>query len=208
MQIGYVGDDYHRLRLHFDFALRDCTDPTRYWVRGQCTTDSQRVSFQGYFKLTHTRQRQYSPARKLPRSEQVFTRRGLVLGEYYVAQYPVSTPAVALRGTFLTNWLVDEHGQLHYDKLEESDYPTDFFNNNSFVGVWHEGLYSRPCHWGDHRVYDQAKRLDIGAGFFSPNVEDYPGRGWESMRNCIDISQMATDSVRYLRAVAEESNWP
>nr|GEZ77608.1 hypothetical protein [Tanacetum cinerariifolium] len=122
-QIGYVGD-YHRLRLHFDFALRDCTDPTRYW-------------------------------------------------------YPAGTPAVALRGVFLTNWLADEHGQLRYDSIEESDYPTDFFNNNSFVGSWRAGLYSRPCHWGDHRVYDPAHRLDIGAGFFSPNVEDYPGRGWE-----------------------------
>jgi hypothetical protein len=207
-QIGYVGDDYHRLRLHFDFALRDCTDPTRYWVRGQCTTDSQRVAFQGYFKLTHARQRQYSPARKLPRSTQAFTRRGLVLGEYYLAQYPAGTPAVALRGIFLTNWLADEHGQLRYDRIEESDYPTDFFNNNSFVGSWRAGLYGRPCHWGDHRVYDPAHRLDIGAGFFSPNVEDYPGRGWESMRNSLDISQLAADSVRYLQAVVEENSRP
>ena len=205
-QIGYVGVDYRRLRLRLDFALRDCNDSTKYWVRAHCMVDSQETNLQGYFQLTHARQRKYNQPNKLICSDQLFVSQGLVLGEYYLTQYPTDTVPLVLRGVFLTNWLTDEHGRLRYNKLGW-DCDNDFFNNNSFVGTWNKGKVSQPCHWGDLRVYDEAHNLDIGAGFFSPNVDDYPNRGWESLSNTVVPPMMDGETREYIEALWEESDW-
>lgn len=205
-QLGYVDTTYTRLRLRFDFILRDAADPTRYWVRGRCRVDSVTVPLQGYFRLTHARQRRFAHPTRLPLpSATLATSRGLVLGEYHLAQYPPPTRPVVLRGVLLTNWFTDAKGQLRYD--DEDLYSNDFFNNNSFVGTWSQGPVSRPGHWGDHRVFGSNRTLDIGAGNFAPDIERYPHRGWESMAYTAYPTMMEGDTLRYLQAMQEECSW-
>jgi hypothetical protein len=206
-QLGFVGPGYTRLRLHFDFLLRDCVDPTLYWVRGQCQADSLIIPLQGYFRITHARQRRYAPARRLHCDDTVLTQsRGLVLGEYHLAQHPRSTAPVELQGVFLTNWLADEKGRLRYD---DDEYCVgDFFNNNSFVGAWQQGAVNMACHWGDYHIYgDRERNLDIGASWFYPDIETYKNVGWESYANTITQYSMEGDTLKYVHALWDETEW-
>ena len=165
--LGFIGDDYQRLFIHFVSVIQNPTNPYEYLVYGKTKVKEIICSFKGTITI---RQARIYKSGDIPTYKQGFASCDVVL---YEDKKQSSTGFI--KGKLKSEFLIDSKGQFRYDALM---FDGDGFSNNQFVGSWtsYKTNASKKCHWGDYRI-PSCGDLDIGAGEFSIN-DKYLKNGW------------------------------
>lgn len=191
--VGYLGDDYQRMRIVILSATKHPTQAGTYKVIGKSMVKNVVRSFSGTMKITHARSTPKSELEEDYKSEKI-KEAGVVVGEYHFSEDPKQTNTGKFDGVFMTQWFIDNKGRLKYDEVQTG---ADGYLNNQFAGTWtsYKTKSKKPAHWGDSRI-PATGDLDIGAGEFSPD-EKYIRNGWQGYKNAYGPKQDK-------RALAEE----
>ena len=177
--LGFIGDDYQRLRVVILSATKRPGQPGTYNVTGKSMVKDVVRSFTGTMKITHATSSRGKDVEEDYKAERV-KEAGLVFGEYNFSEDAKQSNTGTFSGVFVTYWVVDRNGRFRYDEVMTG---ADGYLNNQFAGTWtsHRSKSKKAAHWGDSRI-PAAGDLDIGAGEFSPD-EKYISNGWESYRD-------------------------
>lgn len=170
--LGYIGDNYQRLFIHFISVIQNPKNKLEYFVYGKTCVKNNICSFQGFITINDART--YNEG-DLPPLKQ-----GYVKGDYNFFEDSKQKGTGIFKGNFQTNFYIDQRGKIKYDALM---FVADGFENNQFEGIWtsYKIENSKKCNWGDYRIPD-SRGFDNGTGEFSP-WEKYEEFGWKNYRN-------------------------
>lgn len=165
--LGFIGDDYQRLFIHFISAIQNPTNPYEYLVYGKTMVKETICSFQGTVTIREVR---IYKSGDMPVYKQGFATCDVILFED-----KKQSSTGLFKGKLTSDFVIDDKKQFRYDALM---FVADGFSNNQFVGNWtsYKTNISKKCNWGDYRI-PECGDLDIGAGEFSPN-QKYVKNGW------------------------------
>ena len=174
--LGYIGENYQRMRIVILSATKQPSRPDTYDVVGRSMVKNVIRPFTGTLKIKQTASIELDDDYKHEKVKEA----GLVYGEYRFSENARQTNTGEFEGVFITNWIVDKNGQFKYDEVLIG---ADGYSNNQFAGTWtsYRTKVKRPASWGDSRI-PVAGDLDIGAGEFFPD-EKYVRNGWEGYRD-------------------------
>ena len=191
--LGYIGDNYQRLRVVILSATKHPSEPDTYTVTGKSMVKGVVRAFTGTMKITKTGSTPASELDEDYKGEQL-KEAGFVFGEYHFVEDAKQTNTGKFDGVFVTYWVVDRNGRLLYDEVLMG---ADGYLNNQFAGTWtsYRTKASKPASWGDSRI-PVSGDLDMGAGEFLPD-EKYIRNGWQGYRDAYGVKQDK-------RALAEE----
>lgn len=180
--LGFIGNDYQRLRVKLLTVCPDAQRPGRYVVTGKSKVRATVAPFQGTFTVVHVRENKHLP-RTLDNAPSDAVKAGIVLAEYELRKPEGQPNDGVFRGIVYAQWYQDKAGKLRYNNLESF---ADGYANNQFVSTWQSyktGLTKR-CNWGNNRIPNSGQ-LDQGVGEFSP-ADTYLHNGWQSYRKAWD----------------------
>jgi len=179
--VGYIGDDYERFRIRFLSVTRDSAQAKLYHVTGKTMARNNICTFSGTLSLRF--------AALTRRPELPSVKQGVLIGTYLLNETKGQKGAGILTGVFVSLWLADSLGTVHYDSLCAA---ADGFRNNSFAGKWHSHALktAKTCNWGDFRI-PFSEKLDIGVAEFFP-AESFARSGWKSYIEAANRPQGAT----------------
>lgn len=174
--LGYIGDNFQRMRIVILTANRNSKQPDTYSVTGKSMVKNVVRTFNGTMKVTKASSLSATILDEEYKGEKVKDA-GVIVGEYHFSENSKQTGTGSFDGVFATYWLIDRNGRLQYDEVMVG---ADGWRNNQFAGTWtsYRTKASKPASWGDSRI-PVAGDLDIGAGEFSPE-EKYVANGWQS----------------------------
>lgn len=183
--IGFIGDDYQRLFIHFVSMIQNPTNPYEYLVYGKTKVKETICSFQGTITIRNARM--YKNA-EFPDYQQGYTTCDVML---YEDKKERSTGF--FKGTLTTNFIIDMKGKFSYDALL---FYADGFANNQFVGSWTSYKTSaiKKCHWGDYRI-PKCGDLDNGAGAFIVSTK-YLKNGWENYKKAYSYNPNESETQK------------
>jgi hypothetical protein len=167
--IGYFGNGYQRIFIHFISVVQNKDNPLEYFVYGKSKLKDNVSSFQGTITI--------SKINEYIRHEYPEFSHGEIKGTYNFYEDPKNNGSGKFEGTFSSNWLLDKDGKIEYDAMMLG---ADGYSNNQFNGVWisYSSNNEYVCNWGDYRIPNSGD-LDVGAGEFFPN-ETYHSKGWKT----------------------------
>ena len=178
--LGFIGQDYRRIRIYFTSITKDSSNKEKYIIKGMSIVGSNICDFKGEINIEQVREYKlmhYGVDNKYENSG--FKSQGVLIGKYLFKENPKQKHTGLFEGIISLNWYVDKHGIVHYDRIE---WFSDRYRNNQYVGTWtdYKNGSVKICNWGEYRIPFSGD-LDIGAGEFSPN-EKYINKGWEDMK--------------------------
>ncbi len=163
-RLGFIGDDFQRLYIHFKSLIQNYDNPFEYFIYGEFTVKEISCEFQGF-----------SEAGFLEDSSIPGLQRAYLSGNYVFFEKQSCFGSGIFRGEFVSSVYLDENGMVHYDDLYE-DKP--HFTNNEFFGNFYpygtEEIMK--ANWGDKRIPDSGL-LDVGKEKFQPSFR-YLDKGW------------------------------
>jgi hypothetical protein len=179
--VGFIGDNYQRIRIKFLSVAKDVKHPNIYIISGISKVKDNICKFKGtievkniwiYKNLHWGVDDDYK--NKGIKSE------GMVVGEYHFMEDSTIKYSGKFDGIESTKWYIDQNGEVKYDNIQIQ---SDSYCNNQFVGTWrgYKATASKRCNWGDYRIPFSGD-LDVGEGDFSPN-EKYLKYGWSSYKD-------------------------
>jgi hypothetical protein len=184
--LGYLGDDYRRLRIRINNVHREPDKPNVYRVTGV----SEVAGAPGLFPyndfrgtITVSQVREYKTMHygvddfyksEEPKAEGVF------IGRYKFEEERPKANSGVFEGVVTVNWVLDRYGVIQYDDIESQS--SDNYRNNQYVGTWtsYKNGKARAANWGEKRIPFSGD-LDMGAGEFSANPK-YRDNGWPETR--------------------------
>jgi hypothetical protein len=163
--IGFIGNNFERLRIKFISVIKNPLDPTEYLIYGKSKVKNNICSFQG--KLIIDRSITFNEG------DDTLTLFGELSGHYTLFEDQKQPGTGMFKGVFETYFWFEENNEIVYGSLTGN-------TNNQFEGNWtnYKTLKSIKCNWGDYRIPDSGD-LDIGEGDFIP-ANKYKNNGWES----------------------------
>jgi hypothetical protein len=171
--IGYIGDNYERLRLKVCAISRDTTSPAKYSLTGHMLWNGEVSAFQGYLEIKSIKKL------AVPHwgVDDAYKGKGIQSQGAVFGDFVFNLETGDFEGIFSALWLLDKNGKIKYDQIEKF---SDSFRNNQFIALWKNSIEKQPYKsaWGDYRI-PASNDLDIGAGEFSPNPK-YSRYGWKS----------------------------
>jgi hypothetical protein len=176
--LGFIGDDYQRLRMRLLSVVKDKKNPGTYLVTGKSMVKNNINRFSGTIKLSTARAyKKENPDGGGEYSDLKIKTVGLVFAEYEFAEDKAQPGSGVFKGILLTNWYIDKNDKLHYDDVESA---ADGYSNNQFAGTWKSNKTGavKTANWGDDRI-PLSGYLDIGAGEFYPD-QKYWKAGWQT----------------------------
>jgi hypothetical protein len=196
--LGFIGDDYQRLFIHFISVIQNPTNSYEYLVFGKTKVKETICSFQGTITIIQAR---IYKSGDIPTYKQGFAICDVVL---YEDKKQLSTGFI--KGKLKSEFLIDNKGQFRYDAIS---FITDGFSNNQFVGIWtsYKTNTTKKCNWGDYRMPEcnWLNGCDIGAGEFSIS-DKYLKNGWENYRLAYSYDPDKSESVK-ARQIEDEQWW-
>lgn len=172
--LGYIGENFQRLQIHFISAIKNPNNQLQYFIYGKTKVKENICTFQG--TITISESRTYDEG-DIPTLKQGFAK-----GQYEFFEDPDQKGTGILKGNFQTDFYISEKGEIKYDALM---FVADGFQNNQFEGTWtsYATGNSKQCNWGDYRMpgCNWRNGCDTGAGEFSIN-EKYQKNGWENYK--------------------------
>ena len=175
--LGFIGNDYQRLRIHFTAITKDPKNPRVYRVKGWSLVKNNRCDFEGVLnvqKITAIENMHYGVDEMY--KDAGLKAQGVFSAAYDFRENPAEKHAGVFRGTMALDWYVDARNKLLYDKIGSY---SDDYENNQYTGTWTlygAGTKSKTANWGEYRIPNSGD-LDIGAGEFGPNPK-YNDKGW------------------------------
>jgi hypothetical protein len=188
--LGFSGDNYTRLQIHF-LDIKKCKIlPTYYSVKGKAKVGSIISEFEGIFKILFIGEADkqirdemlsdamaYNDPELLERANNP---RFIIIAEYMLNETRISDQSGIYVG-ILNTYFYSRNDSVFYDD-KDLEY-SDSYSNNLFAGAWINcnGNDEKKCCWGNFRIPDSGD-LDIGASEFSPN-DKYLKFGWQNYFN-------------------------
>lgn len=177
IDLGFIGDDYQRLRVKFLSVIKDPTDSSRYLVYGKNIVKNNVCSFQGAFQVRDVRVLStHHLGSDDENVDSYIVEQGVIVASYSLNEDPAQKHVGIFRGTLYSFWYRTKNGTIHYDDIEQG---ADSWSNDQFIGTWssYDSRTTKVCNWGHARVCDPRNRLDVGVGEFSPDYA-YLKSGW------------------------------
>ncbi len=176
--LGFIGDDYQRIRIKISSAVKDKNKLQTYTIKGKSAIGSKIRPFQGTFTV-----RQIKLLTDLhwgvddEYKNKGIKAQGVLIGEYKLYQDRNLEDSGYFEGLLSALWYMSDAGEIKFDNIE---FESDSYRNNQFIGSWtsYDGTKKMKSNWGDYRIPDSGD-LDIGVGEFSPNRK-YLKNGWKS----------------------------
>ena len=167
-RIGYVGQEYERIQIHFNSIIQNFDNPSEYLVYGKSKVMNNICEFQGFLLITEVGFKTDSISNS--------PKHGFLDGEYIFYEDPSCFHSGIFQGKFYTDFYIDNTETLYYDDLGSDG---NLFANNSFVGSWYhyDSDLTQVCNWGDYRIAESIG-LDIGLEKFKPAFK-YLEHGWK-----------------------------
>lgn len=194
--LGYIGNNFQRFHIHIVSAIQNPNNELQYLIYGKTKVKENICSFQGTITITDSRV--YDEC-DIPSLKQ-----GFVKGDYEFFEDPDQKGTGILKGSFQTDFYINEKGELRYDALM---FGADGFRNNQFEGTWtsYTNGKAKKCNWGDYRIPDSGE-LDVGAGEFSPD-EKYIKYGWMNYVNAYGYYGASQKEIMKAREKETEEWW-
>lgn len=176
--LGFIGDDYQRMRVKIISVVKDKNSPDTYFVTGKSMVKNNINRFSGTIKITKARiLKEGTWGIQDDYQGQGVKNVGLLFANYNFAEDKLQPGSGVFQGILLTYWLIDKENKLKYDDVEDL---ADAYFNNQFLGTWksYKTGAVKTANWGDGRI-PMSGDLDIGAGEFSPEKK-YWKSGWQN----------------------------
>ncbi len=180
-RLGFISDDYQRIRVRFLSVIQNYDNPFEYFVYGKSKVKEQVCEFQGSVYITE------AGVVDVDEDEYPGFTRAFVSGNYVLYEDPGCIRSGIYSGNFLNRIYFDKNGDVYYDdlNLEEKDYENSLFRGSWFNYDTGEEMI---CNWGDYRI-PGAEELDVGAGEFHPSFR-YLENGWKEYLEEQDNSEV------------------
>ena len=200
--LGFIGNNYQRLRIKFLSVLKDSAYPDIYFVIGKSMVKDSVRSFKGEIIITNIRiykDFQYGDAQKYTKAQ--IAKKGVIFGNYYFSEDSTQTKTGIFKGSFASCWFIDNQGRLKYD---DDAGVSDSYCNNQFTGIWqsYKSQIKETCNWGDYRIPFSGK-FDWGAGDFSADTA-YLKYGW---KDYYDLTIKTGNDTEYKKAEKDAEKW-
>ena len=185
--LGFIGENYQRLYIHFDNVKQDKKKPLEYYVFGKSKVDINICSFEGKLKISEAYKNNI-----LDVYDTDFIT-GTIKGEFEFYENKNQIASGLFKGEFYSNWCKNiKTNIIEYNAL---DAVSDRFCNNGFTGIWtsYKTNSKKKCSWGDSRIPDSGD-LDTGEGEFYVN-EKYIKFGWDSYYKAWNGKQDTQESL-------------
>ncbi|MFO7851907.1 MAG: hypothetical protein R6X28_05540 [Bacteroidales bacterium] len=182
--LGFIGDNYQRIKIKFLKVIKKGKENNTYYVYGKSLVKSNICQFMGEIEIIHLRevidkerQQLYKEAIKQrdERAIERFSKKEFIL----IAKYTFFED-INQKGSGFFKGITKSRLFLYKDKLSSYDTESlgDSYSNNQFVGIWTSYVTGvvKKCNWGVFRI-PYSGDLDIGVGEFSPNPK-YFQNGW------------------------------
>ena len=177
--LGFIGDNYQRLQLHYISIKKDTVNPNVYHVKGKSKVKNNICYFEGIITVIKVEEFKIELENNEPNPfyNPDTTRLGELTATYSFAENQNQEHSGIFEGLINTNFYIDIFYKIHLDDLDMGG--MDSYCNNQFKGIWtsYDKKYKKKCNWGDVRIPDCGD-LDVGTGEFVPN-EKYRKNGWE-----------------------------
>lgn len=166
--IGFIGNDYQRLYIHFLSVTKNPENPYEYLVTGKTKVKQNVRKFQGTLRI--------KKANLESNSEYPEIKEGNAICEVAFYEDKRWSATGVFSGEMNLGYILDKNNKLQYNALF---YYADVFGNNQFRGKWtsYKTKQSKKCNWGDYRIPESGD-LDNGVGEFVPNSK-YFDKGWK-----------------------------
>lgn len=176
--LGFLGDNYQRIRIKILSIVKDNKKPQTYKINGKSAINNEIKSFQGTFTIKHIKHlnKMHWGVDDEYKNKGIKTQ-GVLIGEYKLYQDQNLENSGYFGGMLSALWYIDKSDEIKFDDIERLSDP---YRNNQFIGFWtsYDGMKKMKSNWGDYRIPDSGD-LDGGACCFSP-IEKYKKNGWES----------------------------
>lgn len=191
--LGFFGDNYQRIFIHFISVIKNNDQPNQYFVHGKSKLKKNICDFQGTITIEKVLEYKQHEISKY--------RRGEITGTYTFHEDQKQKGTGKFVGAFRSFWLLNKENEMEYDAAM---FIADGFSNNEFEGKWisHSSGITKKCNWGDYRIPD-SKELDGGAGEFFPEKE-YWDFGWQTY---VDQWNQNNDATAANAKKIEHSKW-
>jgi hypothetical protein len=178
--LGFIGEDFQRIRIYFTSISKDITNQENYIIKGLSIVKSNKCDFEGIITVTQVREFEtmhYGVDNKYEHEN--FISQGVLIGEYELKENPAQNHSGIFEGLMSMYWYLDKDGVIHYDKIQ---WFSDNYKNNQYIGTWksYEGATNKVCNWGEYRIPFSGD-LDIGTAEFFLNPK-YFKNGWEDFK--------------------------
>lgn len=199
--LGYIGNKYQRLYMHFDTIYKDKKDASRYIVNGVSRVRQNLCRFSGYIKIdsvvVDNREDSY-------RSGDDLTPRFTAYAKYEFKEDAAQKGSGVFSGKFWSAIYLYKNIAVRYDDLE---WGADSYCNNQFEGTWtsYRTKAKKKANFGDYRIPDSSG-LDSGASEFCP----CKGEGWDTYRNQYSWQEQEreiSDDLVQIATAEEQREW-
>jgi hypothetical protein len=205
--LGFIGDDYQRLRIKYLAVIKNAENPGKYYVYGKRMVKSDICPFMGEIELIHIRMFSESEraaeydswiARDREYAIYRFSRPEYSLfAEYRFFEDPDREGTGFFEGILRSDFFVDS-GRVFYDSL---DLESDGYRNNQYVGTWTsyaDGALEK-SNWGEWRIPHPGDLGSENEGSDFWPKRTYWDRGWVTY-----INAMRVDETGHTAALREE----
>ncbi|MCK4920558.1 MAG: hypothetical protein KAS71_05895 [Bacteroidales bacterium] len=167
-RLGFIGEDFERIQIHFNSIIHNYDNPYEYLVYGKSMVKNSVCEFQGSIIIYEVGFESGSTDSSI--------RLGFINGDFLFYENKSCLHSGIFQGEFRTNFYLDKTETLYYDDIDSEEYT---FINNSFTGKWfhYDSDLEQVCNWGDKRI-PESSGLDIGLEKFKPSFQ-YFKSGWE-----------------------------
>lgn len=175
--LGFIGDEFQRLKIRFISIIQNKSNPYEYFAYGKTNVKGNICEFQG--TITIKEANLYNNPKWVCCSEDTLMKFGYAKCEVILYEDKKTNSSGFIKGSLSSGFLIDLDGVFRYDSYLFS---ADGFSNNEFIGTWtsYKTGKSKKCNWGDYRI-PESGNFDAGAGEFI--VDDkYVKNGWENYK--------------------------
>lgn len=176
--LGFIGDDFQRLRMKIISITKDKNKPDTYIVTGKSMVKNNINRFGGTITVSKVRAfKKGSWGVDDDYAGQNIKNLGKIIAKYNFAEDKTQPGSGVFEGVLATDWLVKNDSKIYLDDVLSGG---DGYTNNQFVGTWksYKTGAVKTANWGDDRI-PMSGDLDIGAGEFAPD-EKYRKFGWQN----------------------------
>lgn len=199
--LGYIGDNYRRIRVKFTKTYKDDKIPALYHIEGKSNVKNNICNFKGKLVIDSIliASKPYLGLDNMYEDSSI-AEQGMIVGHYELLEDSTQKFAGKFVGKLMCTWFRKTDGLIQYDIIESF---SDRWCNSQFIGKWipYNKSNEKVCVWGQGRLYDPLDKLDVGTGEFYP-AKEYHSEGWESIIEAYYINNPSEEAKKI-----ENSKW-
>lgn len=178
--LGFIGDDFKRVKIKFNQIKKSNNTATIYQVNGKYAVDKNNYNLKGTINTLEVKEyRNFHYGIDMMYADSSLQVQGIFLANYELKAYKNSKFIGTYSGTMSLSFYVDRNQNIRYDDIQKH---SDGYINNAYTGHWksRSQINTTICNWGEYRI-PNANDLDIGVGEFSINPKYY-NKGWKDLK--------------------------